>query len=86
MKIAVFGASGAIGRHFVQQALKEGHYLHLYSRKNANLPESRNCQVFMGELSDYIQIKKAIIGTDAVVSLLGPVMIHLSGLLIITMC
>jgi putative NADH-flavin reductase len=72
MKIAVFGASGAIGRLFIDQALKEGHQLHLYIRKKEGLPQSDNSQVFIGELSDFDQIKRAIDGTDAVVSLLGP--------------
>lgn len=72
MKIAVFGASGAIGRLFVDQALKEGHQLHLYSRKKQGLPQSENSQVFIGELSDFDQIKGAINGMDAVVSFLGP--------------
>lgn len=72
MKIAVFGASGAIGRLFVEQALREGHQLHLYSRKTEGLPQADNSQIFMGELSDFDQVKEAIKGTDAVVSFLGP--------------
>lgn len=72
MKIAVFGASGAIGRLFVSQALKQGHQVHQYSRSKSGLPESEKAKVFVGELSDYDQIEKAIAGTDAVVSLLGP--------------
>lgn len=72
MKIAAFGASGAIGRIFVNLALKEGHQVHQYSRSKTGLPESDQAKVFIGDLSDYEQIKQAIMGTDAVVSLLGP--------------
>ena len=72
MKIAVFGASGAIGSLFVALALKEGHQLQQYSRKNEGLPQSENAQIFIGELTDYARIKEAISGTDAVVSFLGP--------------
>lgn len=72
MKIAVFGASGAIGRLFVKLALKEGHQVHQYSRKSEGLPVSDKALVFLGELTSYDQIKAAIVGTDAVVSLLGP--------------
>ena len=72
MKIAVFGASGAIGRLFVEQALSKGYQLHLYSRKKEGLPISNNIKIFVGELSNYENIRKAIQGTDAVVSLLGP--------------
>jgi putative NADH-flavin reductase len=72
MKIAVFGANGAIGSKFVQQALNEGHALHLYSRKKIKLSDEANVKLFTGELSDYETIKEAITGADAVVSLLGP--------------
>lgn len=46
--------------------------MHQYSRKKEGLPQSDKAKVFIGELSDYNQIKNAITGTDAVVSLLGP--------------
>lgn len=72
MKIAVFGASGAIGRLFVALALKEGHQEHQYNRKKKGMPQSENAQVFVGDLTDYARIKEAISGTDAVVSFLGP--------------
>lgn len=72
MKIAVFGANGAIGRLVVHLALKEGHEVHQYSRKKEGLPQSEKAKVFTGELSEYAPIKQAIHGTDAVVSLLGP--------------
>lgn len=72
MKIAVFGASGAIGRQFVKLALAEGHELNLYSRKEINLPDPTKTKLFIGELSDYDKIKATIKGVDAVVSLLGP--------------
>jgi putative NADH-flavin reductase len=72
MKIAVFGASGAIGRLFVDLALKEGHTVNQYSRKKEGLPQSENAKVVIGELTDYNPIKEAIRGTDAVVSFLGP--------------
>ena len=72
MRITVFGASGAIGRLFVNLALKEGHQVHQYSRKKEGLPQSENARVFTGELTDYARIKEAISGTDAVVSFLGP--------------
>lgn len=72
MKIAVFGASGNIGRIFSELALKEGHLLNLYIRKTTGLPVSPNVKVVTGELTDFDKIKEAISGTDAVVSLLGP--------------
>src|SRR5690606_25957847 len=72
MKIAVFGASGAIGTHFIKSALKEGHDLHLYSRKKIDLADPAKTKLFIGELSDIETIRKTIKDTDAVVSFLGP--------------
>jgi len=72
MRIAVFGASGAIGRLFTEIALQEGHLLHLYARKSDGLTISPSVKAVTGELTDYDKIKEAISGTDAVVSLLGP--------------
>jgi len=72
MNIAVFGASGAIGRSFVKLALQEGHQVNQYSRKKEGLPVSVKAGVYLGELTDYERIEEAIRGTDAVVSLLGP--------------
>ena len=71
MNIAVFGANGAIGSHFIRLALKQGHDLNLYSRKKIDLPET-GVKSFVGELSDFNTIKETISGTDAVVSFLGP--------------
>lgn len=74
MKITVFGANGAIGRLFSQQALAQGHSLSLYSRSRSGLFESEHSSVFTGELSDYNAVRNAVRGADAVVSFLGPVL------------
>ena len=60
MKIAVFGASGAIGRLFVDLALKEGHLVNQYSSKKEGLPKSEKAKVVIGELTDFNSIKEAI--------------------------
>ena len=72
MKIAVFGASGAIGRQFVNLALNDGHELYVYSRREINLPDPTKTKLFIGELSDFEKINGTIKHADAVVSLLGP--------------
>jgi putative NADH-flavin reductase len=72
MRIAVFGASGAIGRLFVNLALKEGHEVQQYSRRKDGLPESEKAKIIVGELTDYERVKEGIKGTNAVVSFLGP--------------
>lgn len=72
MIITVFGANGAIGRLFVQQALFAGHHLNLYTRNKEGLPVSASVTIIVGELSEYEKIRQVIKGADAVVSLLGP--------------
>ena len=72
MRIAVFGATGNIGRIFTKQALKEGHSLNLYARKPEGLNTSPSIKVVIGELTDFDRIKEVISGSDAVISLLGP--------------
>lgn len=71
MKIAVFGANGAIGSHFIKLARKQGHELNLYSRNKIEMADT-GVKSFVGELSDFNVIKETISATDAVVSFLGP--------------
>jgi len=72
MRIAVFGASGTIGRLFIEIALKKGHDLNTYSRTPLNYSDERKIKQFIGDLSNEDKIKEAIIGVDAVVITLGP--------------
>lgn len=72
MRIAVFGASGGIGRFVVQHALERGFEVNAYIRETATFHmESAGLHVFTGELSDSAAITNAISGCDAVVSALG---------------
>ncbi|KQO04648.1 NAD(P)-dependent oxidoreductase [Paenibacillus sp. Leaf72] len=73
MKITVFGASGAIGKLVVQEALKHGDQIVAYVRRADALPDKDpNIQVIVGSLDDRGKMEEAIANSDAVISALGP--------------
>ena len=73
MVIAIFGASGGIGKLLVRQALDEGHKVTAYIRNQSNFNVShQNLKTVVGELSDYENIESVIAGADCVISTLGP--------------
>jgi putative NADH-flavin reductase len=73
MKIAIFGATGAIGRLLVRQALDNGYTVIAYIRNLSKLDlKHPNLVRVQGELTDYVNIRQAISGVDAVISTLGP--------------
>lgn len=73
MKITVFGATGHVGNLFVKEALTAGHEVVAYVRKPKKLRiENPNFSVVVGDLSNAEKINEAIQGTDAVVSVVGP--------------
>ena len=69
----MFGATGKIGRHVVDQLLAAGHDVTAYVRNPAKLtadpPEPHRHR---GELADPLAIATAVDGADAVISALGP--------------
>jgi putative NADH-flavin reductase len=72
-RVAVFGASGNIGRHVVEQLLAAGHRVAAYVRNPGKLTTTHpNLTVIQGELSDSAGIARAVDGADAVISALGP--------------
>ena len=75
MKITIFGANGAIGTHVVNNALQHGNEVTAYVRRaDAMDIKHENLEVVVGDLQDRKQIEKAIVGTDIVISTLGPYM------------
>lgn len=72
MKIAVFGATGNVGRLFIEKALSAGHEIVAYARRPKKVALRDGVSVVAGELTNAAQIEKAIQGTDAVVSVMGP--------------
>lgn len=72
MKIAVFGATGGIGKFVVKHALEKGYEVNAYVRNPQKLQiENKNLKVFVGQVSDYDKIKETIAGCDDVIIALG---------------
>jgi len=72
MKILIFGASGATGRHLVKQALDQQHYVTAFVRDPAKLTiEHNNLKLVQGNVINYQEVENAINGHDAVLSALG---------------
>lgn len=73
MNIALFGATGHVGQLFIQKALGEGHTIVAYARHPKKITiQSSQLSIATGELTDEAAIDTAIAGSDAVVSVLGP--------------
>lgn len=73
MKITVFGATGHVGRLFVERALAAGHSVTAYVRKPQRIDAANQAlRVVVGTLEDEEKINEAIAGSDAVVSVVGP--------------
>jgi nucleoside-diphosphate-sugar epimerase len=73
MQVTVFGATGGIGRHVVDQALADGHDVVAYVRTPEKLDRhTPRLRVVVGELSDTAAIQQAVQGSQAVISALGP--------------
>jgi uncharacterized protein YbjT (DUF2867 family) len=74
MKITVFGATGHVGALFIGDALKAGHEIVAYARKPEKIRmKNPKLSVAAGDLDDADAIEKAVAGSDAVVSVIGPV-------------
>lgn len=72
MRIAVFGATGGVGRFVVKHALDRGHEVRAYVRNPDKLKmQHERLAVIRGELTFYDAIEKALAGCDAVVSAIG---------------
>lgn len=73
LHVAVFGATGKIGRHVVDQLLAAGHTVTAYARNPSKLPTTHpNPTIIQGKLDDRAGIARALNGADAVISALGP--------------
>jgi putative NADH-flavin reductase len=73
MKLAVFGATGSTGLHIIEEALKQGYVLSVYTRDAKKLAAfAGKVDVVVGDLQDRDAIAKCIQGADAVISALGP--------------
>lgn len=72
MRIAVFGATGTVGRHVVEQALERGHEVTAFTRDAANVTLGHpDLRVVTGDVLDVDAVQRAVAGQDAVVVALG---------------
>jgi nucleoside-diphosphate-sugar epimerase len=73
MRLVVFGATGRTGRLLVRQALAVGHWVTAYARSPGKLAiHHTRLVIVQGELDDAEAISRAVSGSDAIISTLGP--------------
>jgi putative NADH-flavin reductase len=73
MKITLLGASGKIGSHLLDLALKDGHDVVAYVRDSSKIKVSHpHLTTVEGELNNIPRLKSVIEKSDVVVSTLGP--------------
>ncbi|MEC3920420.1 NAD(P)-dependent oxidoreductase [Nocardia sp. CDC160] len=72
MKVAIFGATGTIGRHVVARALAAGHEVTALTRDASRIsaPHER-LRVVVGDVLDPAAVERTVIGQDAVIVTLG---------------
>ena len=73
MRIALFGATGAVGGHFLNKALAAGHEVTALVRTPEKLIENTSLSALKGEVTSPSDVAKPISGADVVVSCLGNV-------------
>jgi putative NADH-flavin reductase len=71
MRILVFGATGSIGRHVVEQAVGEGHAVTAFARDPMRVPERAGVTAVQGDVLDARAVERAMGGQDAVLCCLG---------------
>lgn len=78
--IALFGATGPTGRHIIEEALKQGYNLSVYTRDAKKLASfAGRVEIVVGDLQDQSAIAKCVQGADAVISALGPNSLKVQG-------
>ncbi|WP_067702443.1 NAD(P)-dependent oxidoreductase [Nocardia jejuensis] len=73
MRIAIFGATGTVGRQVVEQALAAGHDVTALTRSAANVsvaPDQR-LRIVEGDVLDPGAVERTVAGQDAVIVTLG---------------
>lgn len=71
MKVALFGATGALGREVVNQSLQAGHEVSALVRRVGVLGERDGLAMVVGSLDDD-PVQAVLAGADVAVSTLGP--------------
>ncbi len=72
MKVLVFGATGSVGRHVVEQGLERGHDVTAFVRDSSGLDVAHGrLTVFRGDVLDGASVEGAVRGQEAVVCSIG---------------
>jgi len=72
MKLIIFGATGTLGRHLVEQALSQGHQVTAFARKPSALKlDHPDLTRQAGDVLDRAAVADALEGQDAVLIALG---------------
>ena len=70
----VFGATGGTGKHFIAQALREGHQVRALARNPAKLDMKHSSLLLQqGSITETVDLDVLVEGCDFVVSMLGDV-------------
>lgn len=72
MKIAIIGATGGTGRKVVERALELGHEVVAVARRPEVITPAEQLSTRKGDVFDASSMEKAIAGTEAVISCIGP--------------
>ncbi len=72
MLLTVFGATGTVGRHLVQQALNEGYRVRAFARRPETLGiDHPELTMIRGDVLDAAAVSEAVDGADSVLITLG---------------
>ncbi len=72
MKLLIFGSTGSVGRHVVNQALEQGHAVTAFTRDAAKVDiKHDNLEIVQGDVMDPEAVEKAVSGHDVVLCSLG---------------
>lgn len=72
MNIIIFGATGSVGRHLVDQACAQGHKVTAFTRNAAGLRQTHpNLRTVVGDVFDSEAVAAAVQGQTAVLCALG---------------
>ncbi|MFE7673791.1 NAD(P)-dependent oxidoreductase [Streptomyces albidoflavus] len=71
MNITVLGATGPTGRVFLDAAASAGHRTTAFVRDPARLRGTHADQVVVGDVFDPAEVRRAVLGADAVLTALG---------------
>lgn len=72
MKLTIFGGTGPTGKLVIDEAINHGHIVTAYARNPDKLEPRPGLGIIQGELTDAATIGRAVEGSEAVISLLGP--------------